>query len=339
MVSFCLFLAGSSIAQITSITKPQVSPKSTITQRVGVTDITIVYHSPQVKERDVWGSMVPYGQVWRAGANDNTTISFTHDVNINGKPIKAGIYGLHMIPEKTEWTIAFSKDYKSWGSYSYKEANDALRIKVNPKTTAHTEWLTYHFPEKGKDKCQVALSWEKLTVAFDVSIPNADKVILANMEREIKLLPEDKRWGGYAEMVAFGTQTGQFKDKWLQWADASIALDKNFTSMRFKAMALRKLDKNEEADAVMKEALTVATEQEVNSYGYQMVAAKQLDKAVDVFEMNCKNHPKSWNTYDSLAEAYGMKGDKKKAKKYYKKARGMAPEEQYARIDAAVSAL
>ena len=126
IILLCVIQSLATNAQLSSLTKPQQSPFSSVTQRIGVTDVTIEYYSPAVKERKIWGEVVPYGQVWRAGANENTTISFEHDVEVEGKALKAGKYGFHIIPGEEEWILIFSTDNDKWGSYSYNQSNDAL---------------------------------------------------------------------------------------------------------------------------------------------------------------------------------------------------------------------
>ncbi|HYB53691.1 MAG TPA: DUF2911 domain-containing protein, partial [Thermoanaerobaculia bacterium] len=113
-----------------TITAPRNSQAATVKQRLGLTDITVVYHRPLVKGRKVWGDVVPYGKVWRAGANENTVITFTDPVSIEGQALPAGTYGLHMLPTETTWTVIFSKNHTSWGSFSYDEKEDALRVTV-----------------------------------------------------------------------------------------------------------------------------------------------------------------------------------------------------------------
>ena len=137
-----------------------------VTQRIGITDITINYHRPLIKGRKVWGGLVPYGQPWRAGANENTTISFSDPVTIEGQPLAAGTYGLHMIPTETDWTIAFSKTNTAWGSFTYDKAEDALRVTVKPAASDFHEALTYDFDDLGPDSTVVTLRWEKLAVPF-----------------------------------------------------------------------------------------------------------------------------------------------------------------------------
>ena len=131
----CVLLAAMLCgAQSTQLDLPRPSQRAQITQRIGITDITITYHRPLVNGRKVWGGLVPYGEVWRAGANENTIITFPNDVTIEGKPLAAGTYGLHMIPNQDQWTIIFSKMHTAWGSFSYNEGEDALRVTVKPQT-------------------------------------------------------------------------------------------------------------------------------------------------------------------------------------------------------------
>jgi hypothetical protein len=126
MSSFCL-------AQSALLDLPRPSQHAVVTQRIGITDITIKYHRPLVNKREIWGKVVPYGQVWRAGANENTTISFSDPVTIEGKQLAKGIYGLHMIPGQNEWTVIFSNEHTAWGSFTYKQDDDALRVTVKSK--------------------------------------------------------------------------------------------------------------------------------------------------------------------------------------------------------------
>src|ERR1700720_1429369 len=148
--------------QATELNLPRLSQRAQITQRVGLTDITIVYHAPLAGGRELFGKIVPYGQVWRAGANENTTISFTDNVTIEGQPLAAGTYGLHTIPNADQWTIIFSKNSTSWGSFSYDQKEDALRVTVKPRVAEFEEALAYTFGELKPDSTAATLRWEKL---------------------------------------------------------------------------------------------------------------------------------------------------------------------------------
>ena len=127
-----LLLVGLCAAQSMVLDLPRQSQRATVSQRLGITDVSITYHRPLVNNRKVWGTLVPYRQVWRAGANENTIIAFSDPVMIEGKPLEKGIYGLHMIPAENEWTIIFSKNSTSWGAFTYDQKEDALRVTVKP---------------------------------------------------------------------------------------------------------------------------------------------------------------------------------------------------------------
>lgn len=138
---FLIMITTTALAQ--NLSTPEASQKAVVMQRIGLTDLTITYHSPLAKNRAIWGKLVPFNEVWRAGANENTVINFTSDVTINGKGLEAGSYGLHMIPSEKEWIVIFSKNFSSWGSFFYKQDEDALRITVTPVSHTYQDWLSY----------------------------------------------------------------------------------------------------------------------------------------------------------------------------------------------------
>jgi Protein of unknown function (DUF2911) len=164
---------------------PEDSQRAQVMQRVGITDITISYHRPLVKGRKVWGGLVPYGQVWRAGANENTTIEFSDPVTIEGNPLPKGIYGLHTIPGADEWTVIFSKNSTSWGSFTYDQAEDALRVTVKPQPADFHEALTYDFDEVKPDAATVPLRWEKLAVPIHVQV-NVNEIVLQGLQKQVR---------------------------------------------------------------------------------------------------------------------------------------------------------
>src|SRR5579863_1989236 len=141
---------------------PRQSQHALVTQRIGITDITVNYHRPLANGRQIWGKVVPYGEVWRAGANENTTITFTDPVTIEGQPLDKGTYGVHMIPGEAQWTVIFSKDSKDWGSFSYKQEDDALRVNVKPQTAEMHDALTYDFDDVKPASAVVTMSWDKV---------------------------------------------------------------------------------------------------------------------------------------------------------------------------------
>src|ERR1022692_1333376 len=157
-------------AQSALLNLPRESQRASVSQRIGITDITINYHRPQVKGRKVFGpgSAQAYGQVWRAGANENTTINFTNDVTVEGKPLAKGVYGLHMIPGESDWTVIFSKNSTSWGSFTYDAAEDALRVTVKSHPAEMEEALVYDFDNVHHNEATIVMRWEKVTVPIHV---------------------------------------------------------------------------------------------------------------------------------------------------------------------------
>ena len=166
-LSFMLFFVFSSYAQENKI---RLSPKASVMQTVGFTDVTIDYSRPGVKGRTIWGALVPYNKVWRAGANEATTINFSTDVTIEGKSLPAGKYGFFTIPNKDSWTLIFNKVADQWGAFQYNEAEDALRVTVKPESNNFQEWLAYTITKTGDKSAVVSLEWEKLKVPFKIEV-------------------------------------------------------------------------------------------------------------------------------------------------------------------------
>src|SRR5579872_7151601 len=160
---------------------PRQSQHALVTQRIGITDITINYHRPLANGRPVWGKLVPYGEVWRAGANENTTVTFTDPVTIEGQTLDKGTYGLHMIPGENQWTVIFSKTSSAWGSFSYKQDEDALRVTVKPQAAEFHDTLTYDFDDVKPDSAVVTLRWEKVAVPFKVAV-NVNELVAASIK-------------------------------------------------------------------------------------------------------------------------------------------------------------
>src|SRR4026209_1285468 len=180
-----LGLGGTVYAQ-NDLNLPDVSQAAEVKQRIALTDITVKYHRPLVNGRKIWGGLVPYGKVWRAGANENATIQFSDDVSVEGKPLAKGLYGLHMIPNQDSCTVIFSKTNTAWGSYSYDQKDDALRVDVKPKPLAENdEALEFEFENLKPTSTAVTMKWEKLGVPFTVSVDDANQT-LQNIRAQMK---------------------------------------------------------------------------------------------------------------------------------------------------------
>jgi hypothetical protein len=333
-----LLLATGAAAQFPGVTAPEVSPKATVSQVVGLTELVVSYHRPATNARVVWGALVPYGQVWRAGANENTTLSVSTPVTVNGTALAAGTYGVHMIPAAGDWTVIFSRETGAWGSFSYDEKEDAARVTAKPEAAPHQERLSYSFDDPTADAVVLAMRWEKLRLPLAIRV-DLGRTVLDNFKAQLRGLPRFG-WQGWNQAANWAAQNGIDLDDALIWADRSIGMNRNFANLRTKALVLTKKGDSAAADALTKEALTIATEVEINAYGYQLLGQQKVDEALAMFEKNVKDHPASWNAHDSLAEAYGIKGDRQKALEHYTKAMNLTTVDlQKTRIAAVIEQL
>lgn len=335
---FAILFPIVAVAQGAGLVGPDVSPAASVSQVVGLTKLEVSYHRPAVNGREIWGGLVPYDQVWRAGANENTTVSFSTAVTVNGTKLDAGTYGLHMIPSSGDWTVIFSRQAHAWGSFSYDQKEDAARVTAKPEAAPFQERLGYSFDEPTAGSVVLALRWEKLRIPIAIGI-DVPHTVLDDYREQLRGLPRFG-WQGWNQAANWAATNGIDLDDAAAWADRSIAMNRNFTNLRTKALVLSKQGKSADADKVSKDAFSVATEVEINLYGYQLMGTGKIDEAIAMFQKNVKDHPESWNAYDSLAEAYGNKGDKKKAIENYTKAMSMTTlADQKTRIAAAIEQL
>jgi hypothetical protein len=216
-------------SQATELKLPTLSQRAIVTQRIGLTDITVNYCRPLAGGRELFGKTIAYGQVWRAGANENTVISFTDDVSVEGKPLAAGTYGLHMIPAADQWTIIFSKNSTSWGSFSYDEKEDALRVNVKPQAGEFEEALAYTFEDVKPDSTAVTLRWAKVAVPFHVSA-NVNAIVLSSIKNQLRSVG-GFTWAGYDEAALWVLDTGENLDQAIQWEDRSILAEERFDNL------------------------------------------------------------------------------------------------------------
>jgi tetratricopeptide (TPR) repeat protein len=319
-------LAAAAPAAAQNITGlPQPSPHAVVEQRFGMTDVKIEYHRPSARDRELWGRLVPYGEVWRAGANDNTTITFSTPVKVEGKDLAAGTYGLHMIPTESTWTIAFSHNNTSWGSFSYREDEDALRVTVTPEKAPFQETLEYSFEDVTNGSTMAVLHWGELKVPFEVAA-DVRALALAHIRNELRHLP-GFAWQGWNSAAAYCLNNDFNHEEALGWADRSIAMNRNAVNQMTKAGLLGRLNRMEEADALIAEALDGADENQTNTIGYMFLQRGMTDRAIDVFRKNTVAYPESWNVWDSLGEGLAAKGDTQGAVENYTKALGMVEDE------------
>jgi hypothetical protein len=323
----------------TGLTEPQESPAATVTQTVGLTEVQVKYHRPAVKGRTIWGGLVPYGEVWRAGANENTIVTLSTPVKVQGKTLAAGTYGLHMLPTQKEWTIIFSKVSTAWGSFTYDAKEDALRVTVTPRAAAGmTERLLYRFDDPSETKATLVLAWDKLEVpvALEADTP---AIVMTSMRGELRGLP-NFFWQGWNQAAQYWANHGGPLDEALRMSDRSIQINPTFANQMTRGLILEKQGKAADAKAARAKAKAMASEQDLNQYGYQLIGQKKMDEAIAVFQDNVKAHPESWNVHDSLGEALAMKGDRAGAIASYTKALSLVKDaNQKARIEKTLAQL
>lgn len=236
------------------LTLPRVSQKASVTQTVGLTDVTIMYNRPGVKGRVIWGGLVPYDKVWRTGANEATTITLSQAVKINGQPLPAGTYSFHTIPGKTSWTLIFNKTAEQWGSYDYDASKDALRIQVTPVTGPNQEWMAFSFSDVSTDGATVELAWEKLRVPFKIE---ADTRTQAMASIDKALSGEVKDWEDPYSAASYAFNSNLGNANAMKWVDPSISLKETYWNLRLKAAILEKDGKRKEAIALGEKAIEV----------------------------------------------------------------------------------
>ncbi len=316
--------AGTAAAQ-PPLVLPQPSQAATVGQRIGLTDIDISYHRPAVNHREIWGALVPYGQVWRAGANENTVIRFSTPVTVAGFALPAGAYGLHMIPTAHEWTVVFNRESRAWGSFFYDSADDAARVTVTPSPAGFEEHLAYTLDDPTDHSVIVTLRWEKLAVPIPIDV-NTSEVVGGSLHTQLRGLPGFS-WQRLAQAAEWCAANDVRLDEAQQWADRALGIQQNFTTLRAKAAVLDRKGDAAAAEALRKRSLDQASEADLNLLGYQLLQAGKVEDAIGTFRDNVRRHPESWNAYDSLGEALAARGEKAEAAASYRKALGMVQDE------------
>jgi tetratricopeptide (TPR) repeat protein len=275
--------------------------------------------------------------VWRAGANENTTITFSDPVQIEGKPLDKGTYGLHMIPNADEWTIIFSKASTSWGAFTYDEKEDALRVTVKPQSTDMHNALTYDFDQLKPDSAVVELEWEKLAVPFKVSVDVHD-VVEASLKKQLRNLSQ-YTWMSWDEAANYFLTEKIALDDALTYANKSIENEDRYDNEDTKAKVLTALNRKDEAAVAQKKALDLASPLQIHIYARQLQAQKRSEEAFAIFRENAKKHPDQWFIHSGLARIYCSQGKFDDAAKEMKLALAGAPDNQKTYVDGLVKRL
>jgi hypothetical protein len=313
-------------AQSTLLDLPRDSQHSVLTQRIGITDITINYHRPLVKGRTIWGKVVPYGEVWRAGANENTTITFTDPVTVEGHALPMGTYGVHMIPGENEWTVIFSKVYTAWGSFTYKQDNDALRIAVKPQPSEFREALTYDFDDVKRDSTVATLRWEKIAVPFKIAV-DVNQTVRTSLPNQLQGLRQ-YTWEAWDDAASYLLANKFDLEQALQYEETSIRTEPRFDNFLTKSQILDAMGRKDESQEAQTQAIARATAALLYVWGRQLQQHGKQDQAFDIYRQAAKKDPNDWLVHEGTARIFSAKGDFDSALKEMKIAYDGAPDNQ-----------
>lgn len=236
------------------IKTPRPSPDATVTQFVGVTEVKIDYSSPGVKGRKIWGELVPFGEIWRTGANEATTITFSDPLKINGTDLPAGTYGIHTIPGESEWEFIFSKDTKIDGSSNFDKEKEVLRIKAKPEEHHFMERMTFLFTDVTDNSASVNLLWDKLKVSFNIEF-NTQELFLSKAREQLS-------WSPTFQAAQYCLTTNTNLEEAYKWIEASCLINEVYWNTRVKAQIQNKLGMKNEAIATMEKAIGLGSKME-----------------------------------------------------------------------------
>ena len=346
----CALSAAPAGAQ--SITRPFSgdNQKASVSQWIGPVKVTVDYSSPDVhgpggedRAGKIWGELVPYGLhdlgfndckkcPWRAGANENTVFTTSHDVKIEGQPLAAGAYGIHMLAGPEEWTVIFSRNSTSWGSYTYDPAEDALRVQVKPSPSEYHEWLTYDFTDRRPDQATVALKWEKLQVPFRITVENIADLYVAQIERELRN-DDGYSWNNWVAAAEYCLEHKTHLKDGLRFAERAVGWEgigvANFQTLTTLAQLQIANGMQEAAARTIARAMAPADASvlQLHQFGRRLQGQGENALALTVFETNAKRHPNAWPVNLGLARGHAAVGARQKAMTYAKKALPQAPDE------------
>lgn len=324
--------------------------KASVTQWIGPVEVTIRYSSPDVtspsgedRTGKIWGQLVPYGMTsqqfgscgdqcpWRAGANENTTFTVSHDVLIEGEPLPAGTYGFHTIPGETTWTLIFSNESTSWGSYFYDAADDALRVEVTPKEHPYTHWLTYEFVDRQADRATATLEWENLQVPWTIEVPNATDLYVAALERELQSMPGFS-WTNWQAAAQYALGAGRTEEA-VEWAEVAVSRpfigQENFGTLSTLALARSAAGDAKAGREALDRAMAHPTANpiQIHGLGRMLISQGEAEQAMWVFERNAELHPGEWPVEVGLMRGHSALGNYEEALTHAEKALAQAPDD------------
>lgn len=317
------------------LTMTKLSQRASVVQRIGTTDVTVVYHSPLVNGRKIFGGVVPFDFVvdekeyaWRAGSNQRTTIEFTHDVRIEGKSLVAGTYGLVVLVSEKEWTFVFSNN-KSWGAFQYTPENDMLRVTVKAEKAPFQEWLSYNFINRQAQSAKLQLWWERTRASVEIATD-----VSSNILNDLAL-KEDKNASDFMAMaIETLKKEPDAVEEALKWIEKSVQSEATFHNKMMKADLLIRNGQKTEGDALRQETLASAKGFDMYYYGLSPYLLKGDKKeSYRLLKANLDKNPDAWIAHLALGEYYIKDGKQKKVVEHMKRAFERAPDnwQNYAR--------
>ena len=339
-------------AQPASVTLPPDGDNqhALVVQHMGLVRVSVDYYSPDVHAPDgadrtgkIWGGLVPYGMAnlgfgtcgdqcpWRGGANQNTVFTTSHDLLVQGQKLPAGAYGLHFVPGPEEWTVIFSRDSTSWGSFFYDAKQDALRVQAKPEKGEYREWLTYEFTDRRPDRATLALMWENLRLPLQLAVEDAESLWVENLRRELRSNP-GFTWQGWQQAAAYVADAGKHLEQGLEWAQQAVdgpQGQRNFTTLSTLARLQDATGRAEESKATMAAALEHPTAGpfDLHFFARRLQGEGKNEEAMRVFELNARKHPGVWPTAFGLARGHAGLGRKAEAIAQARAALAEAPDE------------
>ncbi len=255
-----VLLATAALAQERSSQLPRASPNASASFTVGVTDVTVTYGAPSVRGREVFGELEPYGEVWRTGANEATTITFSTDVEVEDQPLAAGTYALLTIPGEDEWTVIFNRDANQWGAYNYNDSEDVLRVTVEPMEKPFVEVMAFHFhdleAEDGEHEVDLVLRWADTAVAVEIESDTED--LVRQMAEGAAAAGDD--WQIPYTYARYALQNEMYDGEALGWARAAMDRETNFNTVSLVARLLAAGGNYDDAAEMGNRALSMARE-------------------------------------------------------------------------------
>lgn len=325
LLLFCL--AGSTaLAQWErNVNIPGPNPSAEVHHQLCVVNLKVTFGRPSARDRHLWGGVVPYDGLWRAGADWNTTFTLSHEITIQGEQLAPGTYGLHVIPGEENCTVIFSNDYRSWGSFSYTEANDALRITSQLEDAPyHQEQLAYYFEGGNEDQATLYLHWGKKRIPMAISIPQKQYVI-EHFTTEL-MGPSKWSWTGHYNAAKYLYERDWEPELAEKWLDMSLAIAQSPFNLQLKAQYCYKRGEQTIGDSLLSEAVELANPTEQGNMIFVLSeSGVRNDECIAWYKLTVEKFPERWRPYIMLAHAYHNDGREKERDQTARKAYEMAP--------------